>query len=71
MEDYINDSLAEGIIRHSTSPVGVGFFYVEKKDNSLGPCIDFQGLNNITVKNKYATHQLLLEDGVQHTTRAF
>jgi len=26
---------------------------VTKKDISLRPCIDFRGLNNITVKNKY------------------
>ncbi|KAI3376845.1 hypothetical protein L3Q82_000418 [Scortum barcoo] len=29
------------------------FFFVEKKDSSLQPCIPFHGLNNITVKNKY------------------
>uniref|UniRef100_A0A8C5HTM3 Gypsy retrotransposon integrase-like protein 1 n=3 Tax=Gouania willdenowi TaxID=441366 RepID=A0A8C5HTM3_GOUWI len=53
METYIRDSLAAGIIRPSTSPVGAGFFFVNKKDGSLRPCIDFRGLNNITVKNKY------------------
>ncbi|KAI3369028.1 hypothetical protein L3Q82_025432 [Scortum barcoo] len=53
MEGYINDSMAAGIIRPSTSPVGAGFFFVKKKDSSLRPCIDFRGLNNITVKNKY------------------
>lgn len=30
-----------------------GFFFVSKKDSSLRPCIDFHGLNNITVKKKY------------------
>ncbi len=29
------------------------FFFVEKKDGSLHPCIDYRGLNNITVKNTY------------------
>uniref|UniRef100_A0A8D0D3W8 Retrotransposon gag domain-containing protein n=1 Tax=Sander lucioperca TaxID=283035 RepID=A0A8D0D3W8_SANLU len=53
MERYIGDSLAAGIIRPSTSPVGAGFFFVDKKDKTLRPCIDFRGLNNITVKNKY------------------
>ncbi|XP_055081043.1 uncharacterized protein LOC129456635 [Periophthalmus magnuspinnatus] len=53
MEDYIRGSLAAGIIRPSTSPVGAGFFFVAKKDKSLRPCIDYRGLNNITVKNKY------------------
>lgn len=53
MEEYINNSLAAGIIRPSSSPLGAGFFFVEKKDGTLRPCIDFRGLNDITVKNKY------------------
>ena len=53
MEEYIKDSLASGIIRPSSSPVGAGFFFVAKKDKTLRPCIDFRGLNNITIKNKY------------------
>lgn len=53
MERYITESLAAGIIRASSSPVVAGFFFVEKKDKTLRPCIDHRGLNNITVKNKY------------------
>ena len=53
MEKYINDSLAAGLIRPSSSPAGAGFFFVEKKDKTLRPCIDYRGLNNITVKNRY------------------
>ena len=53
MEAYINDSLAAGIIRPSSSPAGAGFFFVEKKDKTLRPCIDYRGLNEITVKNRY------------------
>ncbi len=53
MEKYISDSLAAKIIRPSSSPAGAGFFFVKKKDGSLRPCIDYRGLNNITVKNTY------------------
>uniref|UniRef100_A0A3B3XW38 Gypsy retrotransposon integrase-like protein 1 n=1 Tax=Poecilia mexicana TaxID=48701 RepID=A0A3B3XW38_9TELE len=53
MEKYVNESLAAGLIRKSSSPVGAGFFFVGKKDGSLRPCIDYRGLNQITVKNKY------------------
>lgn len=53
LETYICDSLAAGLIRRSSSPVGAGFFFVEKKDKTLRPGIDYRGLNNITVKNKY------------------
>ena len=53
MENYIGESLATGIIRPSSSPVEAGIFFVSKKDHSLRPCIDYPGLNNITLKNKY------------------
>lgn len=53
MERYITESLAAGIICASSSPVAAGFFFEEKKDKTLRPCIDYRGLNNITVKNKY------------------
>ncbi|KAI3372624.1 hypothetical protein L3Q82_023103, partial [Scortum barcoo] len=48
---YINDSLAAGIIRPSSSPAG--FFFVEKRDKTLRPCIDYNGLNDTTIKNRY------------------
>ena len=53
MEKYLSDSLAAGIIRPSSSPAGAGFFFVKKRDGSLRPCIDYRGLNDITVKNRY------------------
>lgn len=53
MEKYITESLRAGLIRPSSSPLGAGFFFVGKKDGSLRPCIDYRGLNDITIKNKY------------------
>ncbi|KAL2094482.1 hypothetical protein ACEWY4_009201 [Coilia grayii] len=53
IEEYIADSLAAGIIRPSSSPAEAGFFFVGKKDGSLRPCIDYRGLNDITIKNRY------------------
>ena len=52
METYIEDSLATGFIRPSSSPAGASFFFVEKKDKTLRPRIDYRGLNDITVKNR-------------------
>ncbi|KAK3537964.1 hypothetical protein QTP70_024792 [Hemibagrus guttatus] len=53
MEDYIEGALAVGHIRLSTSPAAAGFFFVEKKDGGLRPCIDYRGLNIITVRYPY------------------
>ncbi|KAI2665727.1 Transposon Tf2-9 polyprotein [Labeo rohita] len=53
MDKYIKEALENGFIRPSTSPAGAGFFFVEKKDGGLRPCIDYQGLNRITIKNRY------------------
>ena len=53
MEQYIEEALRQGFIRPSTSPAAAGFFFVAKKDGGLRPCIDYRGLNNITVKYRY------------------
>lgn len=52
MEEYIEEALSSGFIRSSTSPAAAGFF-VEKKDGRLRPCIDYRGLNNVTLKFRY------------------
>ncbi|KAK3550775.1 hypothetical protein QTP70_004920 [Hemibagrus guttatus] len=52
MHQYLNESLAAGLIRSSSSPAGAGFFFVGKKDGGLRPCIDYRGLNQITIKNR-------------------
>ncbi|KAK3513976.1 hypothetical protein QTP70_000703, partial [Hemibagrus guttatus] len=53
IEDYIETSLAAGHIRPSTSPAVAGFFFVGKRDGGLWPCIDYRGLNGITVRYPY------------------
>ncbi|KAK3552407.1 hypothetical protein QTP86_011635 [Hemibagrus guttatus] len=40
-------------IRPSTSPAAAGFFFVGKKDGGLRPCIDYRGLNAVTVRYPY------------------
>ncbi|KAI2661314.1 Transposon Tf2-6 polyprotein [Labeo rohita] len=53
MNQYIQEELAKGFIRPSTSPASAGFFFVKKKDGGLRPCIDYRALNAITVKYRY------------------
>ncbi|KAL0147394.1 hypothetical protein M9458_057305, partial [Cirrhinus mrigala] len=35
------------------SPAAAGFFFVKKKDGGLRPCVDYRGLNQITIKNRH------------------
>lgn len=53
MRAYIDEQLAKGFITTSTAPASAGFFFVKKKDGGLRPCIDYRGLNEVTVKYRY------------------
>ena len=53
METYVCESLGQGYIRPSTSPASSSFFFVKKKEGGLHPCIDYRGLNSITVGYSY------------------
>ncbi|KAL0180019.1 hypothetical protein M9458_025461, partial [Cirrhinus mrigala] len=53
MNTYIQEELAKGFIRPSTSPASAGFFFVKKKDGGLRPCIDYRALNELTIKYRY------------------
>lgn len=53
LKDYIEENLAKNFIRHSKSPAGAPILFVKKKDGSLRMCVDYRGLNKITVKNRY------------------
>ncbi len=53
MKAYIEEELTKGFIRPSTTLASAEFFFVKKKDEGLRPCIDYRGLNDITVKFRY------------------
>uniref|UniRef100_A0A8K9V225 Gypsy retrotransposon integrase-like protein 1 n=1 Tax=Oncorhynchus mykiss TaxID=8022 RepID=A0A8K9V225_ONCMY len=53
METYVTEALGQGYIRSSISPVSSSFFFVRKKEGGLRPCIDYRGLNPITVGYSY------------------
>lgn len=45
--------MEQGYIRPSNSPYGAPVLFAPKKDGKLRLCLDFRGLNNQTVKDKY------------------
>ena len=45
--------MAKGWVEPSTSPYGAPVLFVVKKGGELCMCIDFRGLNKLTVKNRY------------------
>ncbi|GBG64906.1 hypothetical protein CBR_g48372 [Chara braunii] len=47
----LNELLEKGWIRPSLSPFGAPVLFVPKKEGELRMCIDYRGLNAITVKN--------------------
>jgi hypothetical protein len=53
LKDYIEENLAKNLIRHSKSPTSAPILFLKKNDGSLGMCVDYCGLNKITVKNCY------------------
>ncbi len=53
LKAYIKNNLASGFIRPSKSPAGEHILFEKKPDSSLRLCIDYQGLNNLTLKNRY------------------
>lgn len=50
---YLVDMQGKGWIRESTSPAGAPILFAKKADGSLRVCVDYRGLNEITVKNRY------------------
>jgi hypothetical protein len=52
LHTYIQENLEKGFIQPSCSPAGVPIFFVPKNDSELRPCVDYRGLNEITIKNR-------------------
>ncbi len=53
LKAYIKNNLASDFIRPSKSPAGAPILFDKKLDGSLKLCVDYRGLNNLTIKNWY------------------
>ncbi len=53
LKAYIENNLASGFIRPSKSPVGAPILFDKKPNRSLKLYVDYQDLNNLTIKNRY------------------
>ena len=53
LKAYIETNLANGFIKSSKFPAGTSILFNRKSDGSLQLCVDYQGLNNLTIKNQY------------------
>ncbi|SOV01637.1 uncharacterized protein UDID_18149 [Ustilago sp. UG-2017a] len=52
LRKYLDENLVKGFIRPSKSPARSPVLFVPKKDRGLRLCVDYRGLNEITVKNR-------------------
>ncbi len=53
LKAYIKNNLASGFIQPSKSPAEARILFDKKSDGSLRLCVDYRGLNNLTIKNRY------------------
>ncbi len=53
LKAYIENDLAIRYIRPFKFPAGVPIIFDKKPDGSLRLCVNYQGLNNLTIKNWY------------------
>ena len=53
LRTFIDEHLSYGFIRQSTSAHRAPVLFVRKKDGSLRLCVDYQGLNKLTKKDRY------------------
>ena len=54
LRGYIESNLANDFIRSSISPARSSILFVRKSGGDLRLCVDYRGLNIITIKNRYS-----------------
>ncbi|XP_019092317.1 PREDICTED: uncharacterized protein LOC109129132 [Camelina sativa] len=53
LKKQLGELMEKGLVRPSSSPWGAPVLFVKNKDGTFRLCIDYLGLNKVTVKNRY------------------
>ena len=53
LKAYIKTNLANRFIKLSKLPTNAPILFDQKLNQSLGLCVNYRGLNNLTIKNRY------------------
>ena len=53
LRTYLDDNLTKGFIRESSLLVGASILFVKKKNSSLRLYVNYRGLNQLMIKNRY------------------
>jgi len=53
LKKWLEDNFSKGFIRVSPSPAASLILFVKNNDGTLPLCVDYQGLNEGTIKNRY------------------
>lgn len=64
LKAWLEENLAKGFIRASSSPSAAPVLFIKKKDGSLRLCVDYRGLNEGTIKDRYPLpliHETLMQ----------
>jgi hypothetical protein len=63
LKKWLDENLSKGFIHASSSPAGTPILFIKKSNGSWCLCVDYQGLNEGTIKNWYPLpllHEMLL-----------
>ena len=53
LREYLDKMIAQGKIQPSKSPAGAPILFVPNPNGKLRLCVDYRGLNDVTIKNRY------------------
>jgi hypothetical protein len=68
LKEWLEENLSKGFIRTSSSPAASPILFVKKGDGSLRLCVDYRGLNEGTIKDRYPLP--LIQETLMRLSRA-